>query len=104
VLGDRANLRVRVVAGFETRLDRVQQRIDLSRAEARTLLNETDSSRAEFIAKVFGAESSQAGNFDLTVNTDRMGGQEIVELVLLALVARSDRPKRPKVLLAGGAD
>ncbi len=102
VLGDRANLRVRVVAGVDARLDRIQQRIDLSRAEARALLSETDQARGEFITKVFGAEPGQAGDFDLTINTDRIGAGNSVELLLLALVDRSEGQKWAEVLSAHG--
>jgi len=102
VLGDRADLRVRLVANFDDRLQRIQKRSDLSRAEARALLHETDQTRAEFVLKVFGAESGQARNFDLTVNTDRIAAKEVVELVLLALLARSEQCAARPVLTARG--
>jgi len=104
VLGDRVDLRLRVVAGFDTRLVRIQERFELSRAEARSLLNETDMSRSEFVSKVFGAESGQAGDFDLTLNTDRIAGEEIVELALFALVARGGEKVPPRTLIARATD
>ncbi len=102
VLGSRSDLRVRVVGSFDKRLERVQQRVALSRAEVRALLHETDQAREEFIRKVFGAEPGQASDFDLTINTDRLGDGDLVELVLLSLLARSRGRAQARVLLAGG--
>lgn len=102
VLGDRSDLRIRVVAGFDKRLKRVQQRVALSRAEARAFLHETDRAREEFIRKVYGAEPGRATNFDLTINTDRLGDGDMVELVMLALLSRSSGPAPARVLIAGG--
>lgn len=102
VLGDRATLRVRLVAGFDQRLRRIQDRCGLSRAEARALLHETDRARADFVHRVFGVAPGQARNFDLTVNTDRIGADDVVELVLLGLLARTDKgPSQPLVVAHG---
>ncbi len=86
VLGDRADLRVRVVASFETRLANIQQRVGLSRTEARALLTETDESRGEFVAKVYGAVSGLPQDFDLVLNADRLGAEDLIETALTTLV------------------
>lgn len=100
VLGDRADLRLRVVAGFESRLDRIQQRVDLSRAEARALLKETDESRADFIGRIYGAPSGRPQDFDLTLNTDRLADADLADLALSLLVSRSGDTKPTQVLAA----
>jgi len=86
VLGNRADLRVRVVASTATRRRHVRHRFDLSKAEARALVTETDSVRAEFLAKVFGENNTHSHHFDLTINTDRIAEPDLVELVLLAVL------------------
>ena len=86
VLGERADLRVRVVASFETRLANIQQRVGLSRSEARALLAETDESRGEFIAKVYGAVSGLPQDFDLVLNADRLAAEDLVETALTTLI------------------
>jgi cytidylate kinase len=102
VLGDRATLRVRLVASFDQRLLRIQGRCEMSRAEARALLHETDRARADFVQRVFGIEPGQARNFDLTVNTDRINAEDVVELVLLGLLARVDKNAVQPLLVSRG--
>ena len=99
VLGARADLRIRVVANFEHRLDQLR-REDTSRAEARAVLHEIDDTRAEFIKRVYGAESGLPCHYDLTINTDRITVPAAVELALLALLTRADGRANPLVLAA----
>lgn len=88
VLGANASLRVRLVASRQVRQERLRQRFELSRAEARALMDETDRRRAEFERRLFGAEPGLAENHDLTLNTDRLTPEQVLELVLLGLLAR----------------
>ncbi len=87
ILGHRATLRVRLVAGTATRLARLQERSGLGRAEARVLLEETDRKREAFVRKLLGVDPFDAAGYDLVVNTDRLAPAEVVELVLVAMVA-----------------
>lgn len=84
VLGQEADLRLRVVAGSRTRLQRLQQRFNLSRAEARVLRDETDHVRQDFLAKVFGRTAPGSRQFDMTINCDRLTPGDGAELALLA--------------------
>jgi len=85
ILGDRADLRVRVVASVHTRLERLRERTGLSRAEVRTLVTETDAQRAGFIREVFHVEPDLAENFDLVLNADRLDTDAMLDQVLLAM-------------------
>lgn len=87
ILGHRATLRVRLVAGVSTRLARLQERNGLGRAEARALLEETDRRREAYVRKLLGVDPHDAAGYDLVVNTDRLAPAAAVELVLVALVA-----------------
>lgn len=102
VLGDRAHLRVRLVAGFEQRVETIRERSNVNRAEARILLSDTDRARAEFIAKVYGQIPGHVENFDLVINTERVSPDGCLELALLALVAQTDAQPEGRVLKASG--
>ncbi len=102
VLADRADLRLRVVAGTTARRRRLQQRLGLSRAEARVLLGETDHARSEFVDRLFGADPDRTGDYDLTINTDRIPPDEVVELSLTALLARVP-PDEPAAIVSARA-
>lgn len=86
ILGQRATLRVRLVAGHNQRLARMQDRLDLSRAEARALLAETDRQRHEFVHKVFNEDAHLPDHYDLVLNTDRLYPAAVLEIVLLAVL------------------
>jgi cytidylate kinase len=85
ILGERADLRVRVVASAQNRLERLRERTGLSRAEARTVMAETDAQRSGFIREVFRTEPGLAENFDLVLNADRLDNEAMLDQVLLAL-------------------
>lgn len=86
ILGQHATLRIRVVASSRNRLDRLIDRTDLSRSEARAVLTETDRKRDKFIREVFHQEPGAVHNFDLTFNSDRMDRDQMVEAATLMLM------------------
>lgn len=86
ILGENATLRIRLVASLGTRVDKILQRTDLTRAEARGLLEETDRQRSEYIRKVFREEPGKPENYDLVMNADNISLECQVELVLLAML------------------
>ena len=88
ILGSNATLRIRLVASYQTRLKNILSRTNLSRPEARILLEETDRKRSQFIRKVFREEPSHPESYDLILNTDRLQPESLVELTLLALLGQ----------------
>lgn len=94
ILGHRATLRVRLVAGSATRVARLQVCTGLGRAEARTLLDETDRRREAYVRKLLGVDPHDAAGYDLVVNTDRLAPIEVVEIVLVALVGATRQQPR----------
>ena len=98
ILRESATLRVRLVASPKIRLDRIRERLEISRAEARAILVETERKREEFIRKVFKEDPGRPENFDLTINTDRLEPEAVLEMVLVALLDRgmSNRELREK--------
>ena len=86
ILGSHADLRVRLVAPLSTRVDRIRRESDLSKAEARALIETTDRRRREYIKQVFRCSAGKVENFDLTINTQRLAPETVLELVLLSLL------------------
>lgn len=86
ILGKRASLRVRLVAGPATRQERLQEQLHVSRAEARALLDETDRRRTAYVQKLFGVDPNDPSRYDIIVNTDRLAPADVLEVVLLALI------------------
>lgn len=91
ILGQRATLRVRLVAGRATRQGRLQEQLGISRAEARALLDETDRRREAYVRKLFGVDPHEPTGYDLLVNTDRLSAEEVLEVVLVALAGAARR-------------
>ncbi len=93
ILKDGADLRVRVVASRQVRLANLQERTGLSRAEARALMEENDRRRSDFIRSIFKVEPGRPEDFDLVINADRMGVDQMTELCLLAMT----QPRGPGI-------
>lgn len=86
ILGSHATLRIRLVASYQSRLKNILSRTNLSRAEARILLEETDRKRSQFIRQIFREEPGNPESYDLVMNTDRMHPECLVEVAMLALL------------------
>jgi len=95
ILGENATLRLRVVAPVSLRAKRIQDRLRISRAEARAVLEEIDRNRGEFIRQVFREEPGQPHNFDLILNAERLSVENMVEISLLALLSRQAASRGP---------
>ncbi len=81
-------LRVRVTASHDVCLQRVQERYNVSEAEAKAQIERVNSARGRFVWEMFHHRNSDATNFDLTINTDRFdreaSASELVDMVLAA--------------------
>lgn len=88
ILGRDATLRIRVIASMPFRLERIRKKTGVGKAETRTILEESDKQREEFIRKVFRTEPGQPKNFDLILNADTISMDGMVELTMLALLDR----------------
>jgi cytidylate kinase len=90
VLGPKKALRVLVVAPFERRLEKLAKRESLSSVEAKLRLETEDERRQNFLAQ-FGVEPNDPSLYDLVVNTDSLGHDAAVTLVIDALHSVRDR-------------
>lgn len=92
ILPSISTLRVRLVAPFEKRALRVAETDGIPLEQARRRARQLDGERAEFVRKFFRADATSPLNYDLVVNTDEMGIEGAVQLVLSALRAKLGVP------------
>lgn len=90
VLADRSDtLHVRVVAPVAARLRRAVERLGVPEKEAERKLVETDSNRARYHKQYYKRDWNDASNYDLVVNTERLGIEGAVGAVM-AVVGGSE--------------
>jgi cytidylate kinase len=88
ILGDRADLRLRLVAGDRHRLAVLRERRGLDRDEARALMTRSDEARAAFIRAYFDADVNDHEHYDLVINTERLAAGMLVEVCEALVRAR----------------
>lgn len=101
ILGEKADLRIRVVAPLKMRVDNLRERLEISHAEARLLIEETDRRREDFVKQVFRTEPGLPENYDLVLNADRLGPEAMVDLAMEALLMRGVL-KNPRIMHGAG--
>lgn len=85
VLSTSCALRVRVIASPETCTQRVMARYNISEADARQQIEAVNHNRGRFMWEMFQHRISDATNFDLVINTDRLPAtDEVVDMVMAA--------------------
>jgi cytidylate kinase len=86
VLRDYADvLNVRVTARTNIRIKRLQEDHQLNRQQAKAMLNRLDSERSKYIGAYYGLEWTDAGQYDLCVNTSKVPADQGLQLVLQGL-------------------
>ena len=76
---------VRIVAPLEIRIQNVAHAYKVSAEKARKRVIGRESRRSAFIRKSYNADISDPENYDLTINTGRMGIETAVEAVIAAV-------------------
>ncbi len=86
VLRDRQDVfRVFLRAPDATRVKVLMARFGLSEAEARRKMHETDSNRAAYIHQLYGRDWCDPDEYDLVINTGRIGYATTAELIMRGL-------------------
>jgi cytidylate kinase len=78
-------LNVRVTASHKIRLLRIQQEQNLTRQQARTMLDRLDGERSKYIGAYYSLDWADAALYDLCVNTSKLPPEQGVELILQGL-------------------
>jgi len=78
-------LRVFIYAGKEWRITHMQDRFpEMSRSELESKTNAVDKARKTYCEKYTGQKYGNVSNFDLSINTEKLGFDKAVELILSA--------------------
>ena len=84
-LEDRYGLRIRVVAPYEKRVERVMRQIGSRQAEARKVLQAHDVKRRIFVEQYFGQDINDPLGYDLIINTGALDAGSATGIALTAL-------------------
>lgn len=71
--------RIRVIAAFDVRAQKVSETFSIGLAEAKRRISKTESDRKSFIRKYFHEDIATPLNYDLVINTDEVSIDEAVE-------------------------
>lgn len=74
-------LHLRLIAPREQRTETVMQRLGIGRADAERHLKKVDADRHEFLRQVHCIESSDAGLYDLVINTREISTDEAADFI-----------------------
>jgi cytidylate kinase len=88
VLPARSTLNVRLVAPLEERVAYMAQWLRLTEEEAAVQVRKRDERRAEFISTHFHRSPSDPHQYDLILNTGRLGEERCAELIVQAAHAK----------------
>ncbi len=80
VLGDRADLRLRLVAGERHRIEHIMRRRGVDAREAGAAMRAGDSQSTTFVRRQFHADVSDSRRYDLVLNTERLEPEAAAEL------------------------
>ncbi|MEZ4387103.1 MAG: cytidylate kinase-like family protein [Candidatus Krumholzibacteriia bacterium] len=88
ILGERADLRLRLVAGEPYRMRTIEREYDVEGPEARRLLERLDREREEFIRSHFRRDVHDVRHYDLVVNVERVATELLVDACVNLVRAR----------------
>jgi len=80
VLGDRADLRLRLVAGERHRIEHIMRRRGIDAREAGVAMRAGDSQSTTFVRRQFHADVSDPRRYDLVLNTERLEPEAAADL------------------------
>ncbi|TAM81406.1 MAG: cytidylate kinase-like family protein [Acidobacteria bacterium] len=85
ILPGQFGLRVRLVAAFDVRTERIARAGGLEQQSARPLVEKVDRERKHFVHDQFQKDLRDPLNYDLVINTDALTVEGTAEIVLAAL-------------------
>lgn len=89
ILGDQPNtLHVFLHADEQSRLAYAMYRFNVSEEEARKRMRRYDANRLEYVKQIYGKSLVDPRNYDLTIDTGKLGHGGAVEVIMCALRAK----------------
>lgn len=83
-------LRVRLIAPLEDRIRSVSERMELSLADARRHVEDTDRERTRFVREHFQVDPTDPTHYDLVLNTSRLSVPACAEVIVSAALRLRD--------------
>ncbi|HNQ00676.1 MAG TPA: cytidylate kinase-like family protein [Syntrophales bacterium] len=98
ILPPETTFRVKIIAPLEYRIQSMMRIRNLSRAEAQSYIEKRDGDRIAFVKKYFQADAMDPLNYDLVINTEKVGIEGAVDTILIAFRdwTKSVEEKSPK--------
>ena len=82
VLSERDNVvKVYITSDFDTRVNTVMKRHDLTQSQARDLIIKTDKRRSNYYSYYTGDKWGKADKYDLVISTDKIGVSGAAEMI-----------------------
>ncbi len=91
ILGDRAQLRLRLVAGRLHRVRTLVRERGIERTEAELLLDRLDQGRRDFVQQHFHRDVNDPQHYDLVVNVERVSADVLVDTCVSLVESRRSR-------------
>ncbi len=85
VLPATTTLRVRLVSPLKDRIATIQQRLGVKREEAVRRIAQTDHDRTQFVVNNFSKDPTDPCNYDLVLNSARLGVEACAEVIMETL-------------------
>jgi len=79
---ERDAIHIRLVASFESRVQRTMRRLDLGEEEARSVVDERDRGREQYHMELFARDWNDPVNYHMVLNTEIIGRDGAAELVV----------------------
>lgn len=86
ILGPGRAFRVHIIGSLDACAARIAEREGIDLAAAQERVRTVDRQRAEFVEKHFGVSSADKSVYDLTINSDRFSIEQMVDLILDAML------------------
>jgi cytidylate kinase len=84
ILPPETTFRVKIIAPLEYRIESMMQIRNLSRDEAQKYIEKRDADRIAFVRKYFQTDAMDPTNYDLVINTEKVGIEGAVDTILIA--------------------
>ena len=84
ILPPETTFRVKVIAPLEYRIESMMRIRNLPRPDAEKYIEKRDADRIAFVRKYFQADSMDPLNYDLVINTEKLGIEGAVDTILIA--------------------
>ncbi len=84
ILPPETTFRVKIIAPLEYRIQSMMRIRNLSRPDAEKYIEKRDGDRIAFVKKYFQADAMDPLNYDLVINTEKVGIEGAVDTILIA--------------------